>query len=154
MSRRMILVLVGLGIATLASAPPVASETDLGQFCFAVAGNSDAIRITATQPLGAAPIIAVHFRWRAPGYQILGSGSASTGLDLRFIDLGLVGTHNTSAFGGNRICALYAVLDPLGGSGPFTLTCTGLSFSGQAFVTTGTLIGVPCVGDGLTPTPQ
>jgi len=121
-----------------------AGLTELGQFCVNLAPFDDTIRLSLTQAAGSATLIDVNFRWRSgTSYQIGGTGVTTDSLlSPGSFDLALTGTHNTSNFGGNQICSLFATLTGPSFSGPWQLTCTGTT---TPFTNSGTLNFVSCI---------
>lgn len=141
--RRMIRMLGIAGLIAAMSAGHVAAETDLGQVCLGFGGVSDTVQLAATLPSGPALIVDFHFRWRGPGYQILGSGTGSpNAFEPDKFDIALMGTHNTALFGGNNLCSLYLTLDLASGLAPFNLRCTGSG--GAPFTAAGNLAVIAC----------
>jgi hypothetical protein len=134
----MIVLLIGMAPGTSSAG------TDLGQFCVNLAPLIDTIRLSLTQAPGAATIIAVDFRWRfGSSAQVGGAGSITESLlSPGSYDLALTGTHNTTFFGGNKVCSLFAVINPFALSGPWQATCTGAG--GAPFTESGTLNFVSC----------
>ena len=136
-----------LGIVLLGVAPDTSSAlTELGQFCATIAGFDDAIRSALTQPSGSATIIAVNSRWHSSlsGYELAGTGTVTESfLTPGTFLLVLNARHNSAvAFGGNKICSLFATLTPPSFNGPLQITCVGSG--GAPFTTTGTLNSVTC----------
>jgi len=127
-------------ILTAVAPSPSRAISDLGEFCFNFNGSSDTIRAEAQM---SANIVTLNFRWRlANAYEVVGAGSATASMLVPgSFSLGLVGTHGTSFFGGNRICSLFATLNPPTFSGPFFIQCAGTPVS---FVMAGTINQVAC----------
>jgi hypothetical protein len=134
--------LVSLVVVVLMAVAPSPSRaiTDLGEICFNFNGSSDTIRAEAQV---SANIATLNFRWRlANAYEVVGAGTATASMLVPgSISLGLVGTHGTSFFGGNRICSLFATLNPPTFSGPFFVQCAGTPIP---FVMAGTINHVAC----------
>jgi hypothetical protein len=130
--------------------------TELGQFCWKLDPFVDTLRLAITQATGAAPIFELHGRWRATAaagqqaaggagpatYQLLGAGTITDSLTQpNNFDLGFEAVHNTTFFGGNFSCDLFAVLSVFNLSGPWTLQCPGPT----PFTAKGTLTFlIPC----------
>ena len=135
--------LLSLVVVILMAVAPSPSHaiTDLGEFCFNFNGSSDTIRAEAQT---SANIVTLNFRWRlANAYEVVGAGTATASMLVPgSFSLGLVGTHGTSFFGGNRICSLFATLNPPTFSGPFFIQCAGTPVP---FVLAGTINQVACV---------
>ena len=136
----MVVVLTGMAPGTSSAA------TDLGQACVNLAPFSDTIRVALTAVSGSATMIDVTFRWRASApYQIGGTGVVTESLlSPGSFDVALTGTHNTTSFGGNKICSFFAVVTPPSFSGPWQATCVGSG--GAPFTVSGTLNVVACTG--------
>ena len=133
----MMTVLVGVGPRS------AGADTDLGQVCVNLAPFDDTVLLALTQSSGSAVIIDVNFRWRAgTPYQVGGAGVITESLTLGSFDLALNGTHNTSFFNNNKICALYAVLSPPSFGGPWQATCVGSG--GAPFTASGTVVIISC----------
>jgi hypothetical protein len=138
---------------------PARAGIDLGQFCWRLDPFIDTLRLSITAAIGAAPLFELHGRVRATAtagqqaaggvgpaaYQLLGAGTATDSLTQPgSSDLGLEAVHNTTFFGGNRGCNLYAAINPLSLNGTWTLQCPGPTL----FTTQGTLTFVlPCPGN-------
>jgi hypothetical protein len=93
-----------------------------------------------TQPNDTGAIFEVHGRWLATAaegqqaaggagpasYQLLAAGAMTESVTLpNDIELGFAAVHNTTFFGGNSGCNLYAVINQLTLSGPFSFQCPG-----------------------------
>jgi hypothetical protein len=130
--------LIGLGSG------PARAGADLGQFCVTLAPLVDTVRLSLTETAGPATMITASFRWRfGTSSQVGGTGTITESLlSPGSFDLALTGTHNTTLFGGNKLCSLFAVLTPPTFDGPWQYTCTGAG--GAPFTGSGTLSFVPC----------
>jgi hypothetical protein len=116
-----------LGLALLVASHAYAA-TDLGPMCWRIEGLLDIVRLNVTQEDDAIlPMFHVSGFWRGfPNYQILGSGHATLSYPQGgAIDLSFVGMHQTSFFGGNKLCGFYARLDGSTLSGPIQWSCPG-----------------------------
>ena len=150
--------LIARGIMSLAAVvlltgmlpSPAGAGVDLGQFCWRLDPFVDTLRLSITAAIGAAPLFELHGRWRATAtagqraaggagpatYQLLGAGAATESLTQPGnIDLALEAVHNTTFFGGNHGCNVYAAINPLSLNGTWTLQCPGPTL----FTTQGTL---------------
>jgi hypothetical protein len=83
-------------------------------------------------------------RWRfGTSAQILGTGAFTDSLlSPGALDLTLVGMHNTTFFGNQKICSLFGVITPPLFNGTWQYTCTG--GAGAPFTGSGTLNMVAC----------
>ena len=129
-----------IGVAPGTSSP----DTDLGQFCVSLSPLIDTVRLSLTQGAGAATMVTATFRWRfGTSAQLAGTGTITESLlTPGSFDMALVGTHNTAFFGNNKVCSLFATLNPPVFSGPWQYTCTGAG--GAPFPGSGTLSFIPC----------
>jgi hypothetical protein len=132
-----------VGLAGIVPGAAVAG-TDLGQFCFNLAPLVDTIRVSATETGGPSLMISVVFRWRfTTSAQVAGAGVLTESLlTPGSVDLALTGTHDTTFFGNQKTCSLFATLTPPSFSGPWQYTCSG--GPGPIFTGSGTLNVVPC----------
>jgi hypothetical protein len=136
--------LMGLAVVVLLTAMLPSSAgagQDLGQFCWKLDPFVDTLRLSVTQATGAAALFELHGRWRATAtvlqqaaggagpatYQLLGAGTATGSLaQPSSIELGFEAVHNTTFFGGNFSCHLFAVINNVFTlSGSWTLQCPG-----------------------------
>jgi hypothetical protein len=141
--RRWSVAVLLMGLASMAPGTSAAG-TDLGQFCFNLAPLPDTIRLSATDTGGPHPMISVAFRWRfLTSAQVAGAGVITESLLTEgSFDLAITGTHNTTFFGSQKTCSLFATLTPPSLSGPWQYTCSG--GSGAIFTSSGTLNLVQC----------
>jgi hypothetical protein len=135
---------IGLAVVVILTAmlpSPAAAAEDLGQFCWRLDPFVDTLRLAITQATGAAALFELHGRWRATAtageqavggagpatYQLLGTGTATDSLTQPgSIELGFEAAHNTTFFGGNFSCNLFAVINNLFTlSGSWNLQCPG-----------------------------
>ena len=146
MPRRLLCSLVLAAALCALGGAQAAASTDLGQVCFVFVGFPDTIRLTATLPGGSATIADLHFRWRGPNYQVLGSGTAASNVadPAAKVDIVLVGAHNTAQFDGQPLCSLYFTMSLSSGGGPVHLSCTGAG--GPPFTANAQLQIAPCIG--------
>jgi hypothetical protein len=146
---------MGLAVVVILTAvlpSPAGAGQDLGQFCWRLDPFVDTLRLSVTQASGAAALFELHARWRATAtagqqaaggagpamYQLLGAGTATDSLaQPGSIELGLKAVHNTTFFGGNLNCDLFAVINNLFTlSGAWTLQCPGTTpFTAQGTLT-------------------
>jgi len=141
--------MIGLAVAVILTATlpsPAGAQEIVGEHCWTLDPFVDTLRLAITQPtilqpdgsLGA--IFEVHGRWLATAaegqqavggagpasYQLLAAGAMTESVALpNDVELGFTAVHNTTFFGGNSGCNLYAVLNQLLLSGSWTLQCPG-----------------------------
>jgi hypothetical protein len=143
--------MIGLAMVVILTAmlPSPAGAQQLGDFCWTLNPFVDTIRLAITQAGG--QIFQLNGRWLANAsagqqaaggagpatYQLLGSGTASVSVTLpNSFEAGFQAAHNTTFFGGNRGCNLFAVIDNLSLNGSWTLQCPGPTpFSNQGTLT-------------------
>ncbi len=147
--------MIGLAVVVILTAmlpSPAGAAEDLGQFCWRLDPFVDTLRLAITQASGAAALFELHGRWRAmatagqqaaraagPGsatYQLLGAGAATDSLTQPgSFELGFKAVHNTTFFGGNLSCDLFAVIG-FTLSGSWSLQCPGTTpFTAQGTLT-------------------
>jgi hypothetical protein len=131
-------VLVGVSFGTSGAA------TELGEFCFNLAPLIDTLRVSVTETSGSTTMASLVFRWRfGTSAQILGTGALTDSLlSPGSFDFTLVGMHNTTFFGNQKICSLFGVITPPLFTGTWQYTCTG--GGGAPFTGSGTLNPVVC----------
>jgi hypothetical protein len=128
--------MIGLAMVVILTAmlPSSAAAQQLGDFCWTLNPFVDTIRLSITQAGG--QILQLNGRWLAKGgnaaggaggtYQLLGSGTATVSVTLpNSFEAGFQAAHNTTFFGGNQGCNLFAVIDNLTLNGSWTLQCPG-----------------------------
>jgi hypothetical protein len=146
--------MIGLAVVVLLTAmlpSPAGAQQIVGEHCWTLDPFVDTLRLAITQPndpndpndtqpndTGA--IFEVHGRWLATAaegqqavggagpasYQLLAAGAMTESVALpNDVELGFTAVHNTTFFGGNSGCNLYAVLNQLLLSGSWTLQCPG-----------------------------
>lgn len=141
---RVLLVLAVVAALTALGPSTSNAGTDIGQFCWTMSPFIDTLRISVNQAGGsAADVFEMHVRWRAAGfYQLLGAGLATGSFPTTgSFDVGIVAAHNTTSFGANQICNLYARISPSTLGGPWTLKCPGAAAD---FTNSGTLVATTC----------
>jgi hypothetical protein len=122
----------------------------VAEACWTIAPFPDIIRCTRPAPLSGAPLsatamIEAHCSNRLAGaYQVLGAGLLRQSLvSDSSIQLTFVGSHNTTSFGGNRVCAFSAELSTPTLGGPLNVECPGGEGIAK-FTATGTLVATAC----------
>jgi hypothetical protein len=81
----------------------------------------------------------------------VGTGSITDVInDSSRLQVSLVGTQTTSAFDGNPLCSMYAVVDKTTLTGPLSVVCVG--GPGSIFVSSGTFSTVACTSAMAEPT--
>jgi hypothetical protein len=156
--------IMGLAVVVLLTSmlsSPAGAGQELGQFCWKLDPFVDTLRLVITQSTGAASLFELHGRWRATAtagqqaaggagpatYQLLGAGTLTDShTQPGSIDLGFEAVHNTTFFGGNFSCDLFAVINNLFTlSGSWQLQCPGTT----PFTAQGTLTFLnPCPAPG------
>ena len=139
-----VLLVLAVVVALTAMVPATSyAGTDMGQFCWTMSPFIDTVRVSANAAGGSAgDMFELHVRWRAAAsYQLLGAGLATGSFPTTgSYDIGIVAAHNTTFFGGNQTCNLYARVSASTLGGPWTLQCPGPTM----FTTTGTLVSTAC----------
>jgi hypothetical protein len=120
------------------------AATELGDMCWQLSPFVDTLRLNVTQAdlTDAGLFQSLHGRWRASGfYQIPASGHMSDSDAVPgSLAFGIAGSVSLSS-GSNDSIALYANLDPVTLSGPFSLVVASTSPVGR---NSGTMIPIAC----------
>jgi len=141
--------MMGLAVVVILTAmlPSPAGAQPGQEFCWSLNPFVDTLLLAIPQGEVVFPL---NGRWRANAtagqqaaggagpstYQLLGTGTATLSATLPdTIEAGFQAVHNTTFFGGNRGCNLYAVVDSLTLNGSWTVQCPGPT----PFTTQGTL---------------
>src|SRR5262245_16084183 len=117
--------LLALVLGLVVIIPSAQAATDMGQFCWTLSTFTDVFRCSVQQMNGASTMYSLNCSQRAAGsYQLLGSGVARdsfpTAGSIQFtFDAG----HNTTSFGGNRLCSITAVISGATLGGPVSAQC-------------------------------
>lgn len=132
-------------VAVLTALAPTTSDalSELGQFCWTMSPFVDTLRVNVTQAGGTpGDLFEMHVRWRAASsYQLLGAGLATASFPTTgSFDIGIVAAHNTTFFGSNQVCNLYARISTSTLGGPWTVKCPGPT----NFTNSGTLVLTAC----------
>jgi hypothetical protein len=153
MARGMISLAVVVILTAMLPSPAGAQPLEhIGNFCWSLNPFVDTLLLEVTS---VNTVFALDGRGRATGgnaaggangvYQLLGSGTATPSITQgNTIDVGFQAVHNTTFFGGNHGCNLYASINTLSLNGTWALQCPGPT----TFTTQGNLISAnPCPGN-------
>jgi hypothetical protein len=131
--------MIGLAVVVILTAmlPSPAGAQQVQEFCWNLDPFVDTLLLAIPQGDVVSPL---NGRWRAnapagqqavggagpASYQLLGTGTATTSAALpNSFEAGFQAVHNTTFFGGNLGCNLYAVVDNLTLNGSWTAQCPG-----------------------------
>ena len=150
--------MIGLAVVVILTAmlPSPVGAQDIPELCWALNPFVDTLLVNWMQ---GDDVFHLNGRWRANAaagqqaaggagpatYQLLGTGTASPSVSVpNSVEAGFQAVHNTTFFGGNRGCNLYAVFDNLSFTGTWTVQCPGPT----SFTAGGNLTRVsPCPGN-------
>jgi hypothetical protein len=143
--------MIGLAVVVILTAmlpSPGGAQQLQGELCWSLNPFVDTLLVASIE---GDQVFALNGRWRANAtagqeaaggagpatYQLLGTGTATDSVELpNGFELGFQAVHNTTFFGGNRGCNLYAVIDNLTFNGSWTVQCPGTEpFTAQGDLT-------------------
>ena len=143
--------MIGLAMVVILTAmlPSPAGTQQVQELCWSLNPFVDTLLVDFIQ--GEGEVSHLNGQWRANAtagqqaaggagpatYQLLGSGTATASVTLpNSFEAGFQAAHNTTFFGGNQGCNLYAVIDNLTFNGSWTLQCPGPTrFTAQGTLT-------------------
>ena len=147
--------MIGLAVVVILTAmlpSPVGAQQTVQTICWTLSPFVDSLLVEVTT---GSQVFNLNGRWRASGgnaaggeggtYQLLGAGTATpSATQGNTLDIGFQAVHNTTFFGDNHGCNLYAVVDTLTLNGSWTAQCPGPT----PFTAEGNLTLVsPCPGN-------
>jgi hypothetical protein len=137
MARAMIGLAVVVILTAMLPSPAGAQQPPPLELCWTLNPFVDTLLVNFTQ---GDDLFDLNGRWRADAaagqqaaggagpatYQLLGTGTASPSVSVpNTFEAGLQAVHNTTFFGNNRGCNLYAVFDNISFTGTWTVQCPG-----------------------------